>query len=152
MSAASELDERLGELQKEVGELVTRLEAVQSLQESLAETASNLAGASENVSKLVVELRSVVGTLETIPQFFKATVAAFERTEPTKMVDDITARLDELGKVVTEVEAKTVEATRARELLAEQNRALRRTVRQFGFGLLAAIVVASTVLWLLSSI
>lgn len=112
MSAASELDKRLADLQTQVGELVARLQTVQSLQESLTGTAGSLSDAGENMSKLVVELRSVIGGLEAIPQFFKAAVAAFERTEPTKMVDDISARLDELGKVVAAAESKAVEATR----------------------------------------
>ena len=179
MSAASELDERLDELQTQVSDLVRRLERVGSLQELLAEAAGNLGRAGEGASKLIVEVRTVVGTLETIPRFFKEAVAAFERTEPTKVVDEMAARLDELGKKVAEAESEVVRATRAgvddasaanerastevREILAEQARRREedvrrlvegqaqtlRTVRLFGVALLAAVIVAGAVLWLL---
>lgn len=179
MATANELDGRLDELQTQVGDLVGRLERVGSLQELLAETAGNLASTAEGVSKLTVELRSVVGTLESIPRSFKEAVTAFERTEPTKVVDEMAARLDELGKRVAEAESEILRATQGwmedsktaneragttvQQLLAEQDRrhdedvrrivegqaGTLRTVKLFGAGILLAIVAACTALWLL---
>lgn len=139
MAAADEVDARLQELQERVGDLIAQLESVASVKKGLSDTADGLAGAGQSVSKLADDLRPVVASLQTVARSFQGAVDAFERIEPTKMIEE----LERLGVRIGELGGR-IDATRAAQAETLRN------VRAFGLGgIVAAIVLAGAILWLL---
>lgn len=171
MATASEVDARLQELQGRVGDLVVQLESLASVKKGLADTTDGLAGASQSVSKLADDLGGVLAALATVAQSFQGAVAAFERIEPTKVVDELErlgARLDELGermdairtaqvetlpKVVEGLERLGAHLGELGERVLDATRTAQaevlRNVKWFGTGTVVAIVLSAIALWLL---
>ena len=99
MDVMDAIHERLNETERRAGEVVQRLEQLDSLQQSLAESGRGLDEANSNVSNLAAATRTAVESLNETLVAFRDAVEVIRRSDPAAVRETLARIEAEIGRI-----------------------------------------------------
>lgn len=124
MSMLSELEKRLAENEKRIGDVIQHLEAHTSLEESLRNAGNGLDEANEQVRQLVESTKVTIQSLADVLAAFQEAVEILRRSDPTRAteaVERVEERLKGVEQEITETIGKAAgEISSAQQKVVER--------------------------------
>ena len=99
MDVMDDIHERLNETERRAGEVVSRLEQLDSLQQLLADAGRGLNGANANVVNLVASTRVAVESLNETLLAFREAIAVIRRSDPAAVRESLTGIKAEISQI-----------------------------------------------------
>lgn len=122
MDVMDDIHDRLNETERRAGEIVSRLEQLDSLQRSFADAGRGLEEANANVTSLVAATRTVVESLNETLLAFRDAVEVIQRSDPAEVRGSLARIEAEIGRINTKLAVV--------DDLASELRTTRKTIAQ----------------------
>lgn len=103
MDVMDDIHERLNETERRAGEVVSRLEQIDSLQRLIADAGRGLDDANANVVNLAAATRTAVESLNETLLAFREAIAVIRRSDPAAVRESIARIETEIGRINTKL-------------------------------------------------